>query len=316
VKALDRKVQDIIAGPDGRPRSYDVGDFLALEIPVRRPLLVATADETPVMRAKDIVLAYAQRGVGKTWFAASLAVALADGQHFLRWRAPAATPVLYVDGEMPAASLQERLRWLGAADRGGRFLRILSRDAQETPFGSLCGTAAQRAVEAELREGEVLILDNISTLFGALQENEASAWEPVQEWLLALRRRGVTTILIHHAGRGGASARGTSKREDVLDLVVALRKPHDHHAEEGARFDVSFEKSRGVFGAAVEPFEAALKVEGDRATWSTRDSVLFKRMAAMQMAKDGMRPNEIAQDLNIGRATVYRWLKEARETNE
>ena len=39
---------------------------------------------------------------------------------------------------------------------------------------------------------------------------------------------------MHHAGKGGAQ-RGTSRREDVLDTVIALRQPQDYQSGEGAR---------------------------------------------------------------------------------
>jgi len=37
----------------------------------------------------------------------------------------------------------------------------------------------------------------------------------VQGWLLVLRRRGISVMVIHHAGKSGLQ-RGTSRREDVL----------------------------------------------------------------------------------------------------
>jgi hypothetical protein len=47
-----------------------------------------------------------------------------------------------------------------------------------------------------------------------------------------------------------------SRREDVLDTVVNLRRPEDY--EQGARFEVHFDKSRGFMGKDAEPFEATL----------------------------------------------------------
>ena len=68
---------------------------------------------------------------------------------------------------------------------------------------------------------EFLILDNLSTLCGSLKENEGDSWTPVQTWLLSLRKRGVSVLLIHHAGKGGnqscptAESSGTSKSTAV-----------------------------------------------------------------------------------------------------
>ena len=69
-----------------------------------------------------------------------------------------------------------------------------------------------------------------------------------QRWLLSLRRRGVSVLFIHHAGKGGQQ-RGTSRREDILDTVIALRRPHDYSPKEGARFEVHLEKARGLYGS-------------------------------------------------------------------
>ena len=35
------------------------------------------------------------------------------------------------------------------------------------------------------------------------KENEVESRLPVQQWVLSLRRRGISVLLIHHAGRNG-----------------------------------------------------------------------------------------------------------------
>ena len=53
---------------------------------------------------------YAPRGVGKSWLSLSIGLAVAGGASLLRWSAPRQRNVLYIDGEMPLVSLQERLK--------------------------------------------------------------------------------------------------------------------------------------------------------------------------------------------------------------
>ena len=48
-----------------------------------------------------------------------------------------------------------------------------------------------------------LILDNLSSLTAALRENDSDSWSPIQQWLLRLRRRGISVLIVHHAGKGG-----------------------------------------------------------------------------------------------------------------
>ena len=77
------------------------------------------------------------------------------------------------------------------------------------------------------------------------------------EWELSLRRQNKSVLLIHHAGKGGTQ-RGSSRKEDVLDTVMSLRRPPDYSPTQGARFEVHFEKARGFYGPDAEPFEAQL----------------------------------------------------------
>ena len=105
---------------------------------------------------------------------------------------------------------------------------------------------------------DLVILDNLSTLCTNGSESASDAWVPMQNWLLKLRRQGIAVLLVHHAGTNGRQ-RGTSRREDALDTVIALRRPEDYSPEQGARFEVHFEKLRNrVDGDAAVPFEAKL----------------------------------------------------------
>jgi len=68
-------------------------------------------------------------------------------------------------------------------------------------------------------------------------------------------------MLAHHSNRQGG-ARGISKPEDPMNLLLKLTHPEDYSQEQGARFLVTFDKARGVFGAAAAPFIAALEPDG------------------------------------------------------
>jgi hypothetical protein len=60
-----------------------------------------------------------------------------------------------------------------------------------------------------------------------------------------------------HKCSGEANERGTSRRDDALDTVIALRRPADYSPEEGARFEVHIEKARTLAGEGAIPFEAS-----------------------------------------------------------
>ena len=85
-------------------RPIGFNDFLCLDMPPREMLL------DPILPERSLAMLYAPRGLGKTLLGLSIGLAVASGARLLRWTAPQQRRVLYIDGEMPLVSLQERLR--------------------------------------------------------------------------------------------------------------------------------------------------------------------------------------------------------------
>lgn len=133
----------------------------------------------------------------------------------------------------------------------------------------------QSLLEPQLEGVDLLILDNLSALCRDGNENEGEGWLPVQEWGLGLRRRGISVLFLHHAGKN-KSQRGTSRREDLLDTVVTLKHPADYDPSEGLRCEVHFEKTRAMLGDEAKPFEVRLESgqmggrSGQCANWKTQ----------------------------------------------
>jgi hypothetical protein len=120
----------------------------------------------PILRTRGLAMLSAFRGVGKTQVAIGIAHAVATGGAFLMWNAPKPRHVLYVDGEMPGANLQERLRMFSPVTSG--LLRILPMDEQEVGVSlNLSQKESQERIEGVLGRTELLILDNRSTLVSA-----------------------------------------------------------------------------------------------------------------------------------------------------
>ena len=179
---------------------------------------------------------YSPRGVGKTLFGLGSGYAISAAETFLGFEVEAPQKVLYVDGEMPARVMQERLaaiiRGFGKQPPSENHFRLLCADLFEFGLPDLATPAGQAWFDARIGDTNVIFLDNISTLVRSGKENEAESWRPLQGWLLRQRRLGRTVMFLHHAGKGGAQ-RGTSNREDVLDTVISLRHPNDYSPEQG-----------------------------------------------------------------------------------
>ena len=70
-----------------------------------------------------------------------------------------------------------------------------------------------------------------------------------------------TVIIMKASGHKTMSMfiRGTSRREDVLDTVITMKRPTGCKAQDGACIEVYFEKNRALYGDDVKPFEARLE---------------------------------------------------------
>ena len=121
---------------------------------------------------------YAPRGIGKTHVALGVAHAVASGGAFLRWHAVKPRGVLYIDGEMPANMMQERLSAIitVSAKAIAALFQILTPDLQPTMrMPDLATIRGQNALEPFLENIELIIVDNIATLCRSGSENETEA---------------------------------------------------------------------------------------------------------------------------------------------
>ena len=283
-------------------QALGINDFLNLDIPPREMLLA------PILPERSLAMLYAPRGLGKSWLALSIGLATATGASLLRWSAPRQRNVLYVDGEMPLVSLQERLKAISAGfghDILNDAFRILAADQVEGGINLSSGDG-QRSLDPLLQNVDLLILDNLSTLASTTSESASDGWVPIQNWLLKLRRQGVSVLLVHHAGTNGRQ-RGTSRREDALDTVIALRRPEDYSPDQGARFEIHFDKLRNrVDGVGAIPFEARVENVGTGISWSLSDLKPPLLLQAAELFADGLTVREVAATLRISKSEAGR----------
>jgi len=288
-------------------RVVHADEFMQITFPPRENIL---GEWLP---RQGLAMVYASRGTGKTWVSLSIAYAVASGGSLFGWKASRAKSVLFLDGEMPAVTLQERLSRIAAAG-GVRIeapLRIVTPDLQKAGMIDLSRAEDQDALEAHLADTDLIIVDNLSSLCRSVRENEAEGWVPVQQWALKQRSVGRSVLFIHHAGKNGTQ-RGTSRREDVLDSVIVLRRSGDYTPEQGACFEVHFEKSRGIYGDAVRPFEARLICEGDEHLhWEVKPLEISTAEKVARLLQEGISQQEISELLKISKGAVSKAKKKA-----
>ena len=291
-------------------KAISMEEFLSSTLPERDYLL------HPVIPEQGIVMLVAKRGIGKTFTALHMSLSVAGGLSLFNWHAPKARRVLYVDGEMPAISMQERLAALAtgmaAPPHAMQNFSIITPDIQSRPMPDLATTYGQQALEPFLAGVDLLVLDNLATLCRTGKENESQSWTPMQTWLLDLRRRGMAVLLVHHAGKSG-DQRGTSAREDIMDTVISLRRPTTYSVAEGARFEVHLTKARGIVGEDAMPFEVHLRSEGNQLIWDVNELVNVQAEQLKQLLAEGFSIRDCADEMGVSKSVVHRLKKKLEE---
>jgi hypothetical protein len=297
---------------------YEIAD---LEIPERELVI------DPWLKERQLGLVFAKRGVGKTYFCLSVACAVATGTDLFGWEIPKARRVLYIDGEMDLADLRLRIAGI-LAGRNAQLeegkLSILSRDRMMMlgkRLNYLTESTVREAVLNAIPEGtELVVLDNLSCLVGG-EENDSQAWDAVQDFILALRFRGIAVVMVHHAAKGGQQ-RGTSRREDVLDFSIKLESPHDTEEDDpGGRFKVVWSKRRGFSGKDAPSFEARLDVQEDgtvvwtqaEADATQTDRVIEGYWELFNENSKAPTVRQLAEYLELTKSYVHRLVKRAKE---
>lgn len=295
------------------PEAMDLYELAGHKFKERTPLL------GNLLHSQDLAMVHAWRGIGKTHWALSVAFAVATGGTFLRWTALDARKVLYLDGELPGEVWKRRVA-MHVPEREPKpgYFRFFTPDLLDidTLLPDIGTSDGQDAINAMIEEDTALVVvDNLSAwVRSGGRDNDADSWAPMSAWLLSLRRRGIAVLLVHHAGKNGEQ-RGTSKKEDLLDVVLKLARPADYDPKDGAVFVMEVTKGRNLVGEEAESLELALKV--DEATqcaswdWKTAAEGTFARV--VQLANDGLTQGEIADELKVNKSNVSRAMKKARE---
>lgn len=172
-----------------------------------------------------VVVVYAPPGVGKSFYALSLALELASGGSWCGTRLEAA-PVLYVAAER-ATQLRERQEaW--TRHHGTPLPRELVTIAPKpAAVPQLTSRFDVEALCQEVRERGVklVVLDTYAMMTLGLEENSAKDTGPVLKSLGLIRdaTEGGLVLVVHHAGKDTSRGlRGSSAFLGAVDLTVGL----------------------------------------------------------------------------------------------
>jgi putative DNA primase/helicase len=157
------------------------------------------------------------------------------------------------------------------------------------------------------------VADNLASLTRGIDENSKRDWDPINQWLLELRFAGISTILPHHTNKEGGQ-RGTSAREDNIDISIILKNTFDYVPEDGAKFIVHFTKHRVRTNKLKDIADTQFQLTEDESgllIWSWGNIKAETRLEILRMIDEGHKQIDIADALGITRGYVSRIVKTA-----
>ena len=322
-----------------------LGSILDKDYPKPEPLIDG------LLHSGTQTILYGRSGSGKSYITQKLMLHLAMGMDFAYYKVPKACKILYVDGEMLPSALQSRylkmkpkLSNLDDWVLGLRNLHYVSRFIQPE-FKELNMETGQYEVvqyremmlrtlddkenmqqlmnTIEVNEYEVVVMDNIFTLFAFEDFSSPTEWLiHVQPFLNWCRQRNITVWIVDHArktsGVGGNSALyGTMVKQVTLDLLINVeseKKEIDYDDDTDIEFGFkwTFEKARHLSALEQEEVEFELR-NGDIAVI---ENPYKKQMAlAKKYFEEGMPLRKIQETLldeinyNVSHSKINRWAK-------
>jgi putative DNA primase/helicase len=263
----------------------------------------------------DYGIIFGARGVAKTWYSLMIANAVATGGTIGEWTADAPKKVLFIDGEMPADMIRDRLLGFGGTenitllnheilfDRTQKVINVTSKSQQDALL-QLC-----------IQTGfKLLILDNLSVCAFGIKENDSFEWEQLHRWLLQFRRHGIAVILLHHAGKTG-QIRGTTKREDAAAWVISLTDAKERSEDKrGSRFISYFAKqSRNCMNTPAYEWHVVLEDGRVDINWK----LAHGSDLVLQCIKEGVSEcSMIASEMGVSAASVCRMVKKLQDAGK
>lgn len=226
----------------------------------------------PIIADEGVALLAAESGTHKTWLALDLAICVALGRDWLKFKIKPGK-VLYLNCEMPEREIQRRIRRLGVDENfpGERFHFIHAPWYldDESDFAEL--------VELVAREQYDLIVgDTLSKLHSARSEENSN--DAMTEVMLRARRvayaSGGVFLICHHVSKPPGfpvslvnRIRGASAIRDNTGSAILLQK---HGKGKGSRLNLSNPKN--WYGSEVEEFQTWLVDDDERSSfqWEER----------------------------------------------
>ena len=294
----------------------------------------------PLIREKTVTQISGDYGSGKTHLGLLLAISISQGWNFDDWFvAYNNRPTLYVEGELPAADVRDRINSLlnPTVEKKGSFdltkiftltLDDLEMNGHPYGFEPLAITNEEdkakrnrklidnmlNAIKDRTGQYPVLFLDNITALT-SIDENKSTDWSGLMMWLMHLKTKGVIIIFFHHTGKTTGTASGSNLSQRLVDTHILLKKlPEKAKFEEhdGVQCSVHFDKFRNFGGKHAKPFMLLCDKQG---YWKKYNMLMDQKdFKILELLNEGKSVEEMCKlEKELKPATVYRRIEKMKK---
>jgi hypothetical protein len=273
----------------------------------------------PISKTSRVMLV-APTGVGKTHVAMAIGCSIASGKAWLpHWNVPSPERVLYIDGEMPATLIRDRIKEavgrVGVENLQGRltFLNYADFLSELGGFPAMESVDGQVFIDDWLKQtgAKFVIFDNIQSLtIGDMKETDS--WRMVQAFCRKLTDQGIGQLWVHHANKDG-SMYGDKTRAYQFDTVMSLKPVDDSDKEtDELTFDLGYQKTRELHPEKTAAWYATGRVSLSKSLgWQFRSKAVIEERAIVEAVQGGetFTTGELVDLLGINKMTLGRYAK-------
>lgn len=191
-------------------------------------------------------------GAAKTFISQYISACVATGSTCFGIPILKPHPVLYVDSELSRYQIQQRFKliydFIGKTPHTN-FLKIIHKKSFSSGIPDLTNPEGFEKLLPEIKRADVVILDNLSSLYRTAEELSQNDWNFYNDCLDEMRELGKAVLVLHHTDKDSRNYRGHSeiaraidnvlisvkdkKQSDDTKTVISLRKPKSRHGASG-----------------------------------------------------------------------------------
>lgn len=215
----------------------------------------------PILNERECVMLFAKPGAGKSFVTQRLAMCAASGAKFLKWQFKKPYRVVYLDGEMGIDTLKERsqmiVKTLGVTMLEENLSFLTTKPDGSTAERNISCPNVQAQFDEVFKQlkTDIFVIDNLMTtaLPTGMKDDDMKVWERLQPWIISLKSRGITVILVHHTNKSGEEPRGDIKKDVIINAAIKLSPCPFEVAFDGSHISWEFIKTRSFYGKDGDP---------------------------------------------------------------